>query len=124
MLETAGMASGVFAPMVAGALIGPLGLTGLLALDLLSAGFAIGALLFVPIPSPRPSDVGRDAPAKFWRDALYGFRFIPDRPSLLGLQLILMVGNLFSTIPNALFAPMILVRTGNDELACGWHSTL
>ena len=119
MLDMAGRASGVFAPMLAGALIGPLGLTGLLVLDLVSAGFAIGALLFVPIPSPQPSDVGRGAQASFWKEAMYGFRFILERPSLLGLQLVFMMGNLFHTIPVAVFAPMILARTGNDELAFG-----
>ena len=119
MLEMAGMASGVFAPMIAGALIGPLGLTGLLVLDLASAGFAIGALLFVPIPSPKPSEVGREARAGFWKEAIYGFRFILDRPSLLGLQLVFMMGNLFYTIPMAIFPAMILARTGNDELAFG-----
>jgi MFS family permease len=119
MLEMAGMASGVFAPMLAGALIGPLGLTGLLVLDLVSAGFAIGALLFVSIPSPRPSEAGHEAGQSFWKEALYGFRFILERPSLLGLQLIFMMGNLFHTIPISIFAPMILARTGNNELIFG-----
>lgn len=119
MLDMAGMASGVFAPMVAGALIGPLGLTGLLIIDLLSAAFAIGALLFVPIPSPSSSETGREAGGGFWKEAIYGFRFILDRPSLLGLQLVFMAGNFFHTIPIAVFAPMILARTGNDELIFG-----
>jgi MFS family permease len=119
MLDMAGMASGVFAPMIAGALIGPLGLTGLLILDLASAGFAIGALLFVPIPSPKPSEAGHEAQTGFWKEAGFGFRFILDRPSLLGLQLVFMMGNLFYTIPMAIFPAMILARTGNDELAFG-----
>jgi MFS family permease len=116
MLEMAGAASGIFAPMIAGALIGPLGLTGLLLIDLASAGFAIGALLFVRIPSPQPSDAGGE---NFLREALYGFRFIMDRPSLLGLQLVFMLGNFFFTIAFAVFAPMVLARTGNDELIFG-----
>lgn len=71
MLDLAGNSSAVFAPLVAGALIAPLGiwmirmvpamaqrtgteagLTALLVLDLVSAAFAIGTLLFVHIPSP------------------------------------------------------------------------
>jgi hypothetical protein len=119
MLEMAVMASGVFAPMLAGALIGPLGLTGLLVVDLISAGFAIGSLLFVPIPSPTSSTAGREAGGRFWKEAVYGFHFILERPSLLGLQLVFMAGNFFHTIPIAVFAPMILARTGNNEMIFG-----
>jgi MFS transporter, DHA3 family, macrolide efflux protein len=138
MLELAGNSSAVFAPILAGALIGPLGLwtartlpaiaaragsnaglTALLALDLLSAGFAIGSLLFVHIPQPERSESGREAEGTFWAEALYGLRYILARPSLLGLQIVFMVGNFFSSLGFSVFDPMILARTGSDELVFG-----
>jgi hypothetical protein len=52
-------------------------------------------------------------------EAAYGFRYIFQRPSLLGLQLIFFFGNLFSGIGFILLAPMILSRTGNNSLVFG-----
>jgi MFS family permease len=119
MLELAGNASHIFAPMVAGALIAPLGLTGLLILDLFSAAAAIGTLLFVHIPQPPRTEAGRDAAGGFWTEVAYGFRYIFARPSLLGLQTVFMVGNFFTGLCFSVFAPMLLGRTGNNEWIFG-----
>lgn len=48
-----------------------------------------------------------------------GFQYIFQRPGLLGLQMMFLVGNLFSGIIFTLLAPMVLSRTGNDSLALG-----
>ena len=138
MLDLAGNSSAVFAPLVAGALIGPLGiwvirmfpvmaqratteagLTVLLALDLISAAFAIGSLLFVYIPQPERSETGREAQGSFWHQAVFGLRYILARPSLLGLQLVFLVGNFFASLGNSVRAPMILARTGSNQLTFG-----
>ena len=121
MLSAATSSSGILAPMLAGALIGPLGLTGLFVVDVCSAAVAIGTLLLVHIPQP----VSRDAETKasFFQDAAYGFRYILDRPSLLGLQSVFMVGNFFFNLAFVVLAPMILARTGSDEWALGTVQT-
>jgi DHA3 family macrolide efflux protein-like MFS transporter len=119
MLELAGNGSYVFAPIVAGTLLGPLGLTGLLVIDLISAAIAIGALLVVHIPQPARSEPGPTVKGSFWEDAVHGFRYIFQQPSLLGLQTVFLVGNFFAGLAFAVFAPMILGRTGNDELVFG-----
>jgi MFS family permease len=119
MLEMAGNASRIFAPLLAGALIGPLGLTGLLIIDLVSASAAIGTLLFAHIPQPPRTEAGREAEGSFLKEAAYGFRYIFARPSLLGLQTVFLFGNLFSALGFSVMAPMILGRTGNDEMVFG-----
>lgn len=119
MLELAGNASRVFAPLLAGALIAPVGLVGLLVIDLISAAVAIGTLLFAHIPQPASTEAGREGRGNFLKEAAYGFRYIFARPSLLGLQTVFLVGNFFSELAFAVFAPMILGRTGNDELVFG-----
>jgi MFS family permease len=119
MLQLAGSGSRVFAPLAAGALLGPLGLTGLLIIDLVSAAVAIGALLIVHIPQPVKTEVARRAGGSFFQEAVYGFRYIFQRPSLLGLQTVFMVGNIFAGLSFAVVAPLILSRTGNDELVFG-----
>jgi len=119
MLEMAGRASNIFAPLLAGALIVPLGLGGILAIDLFSATVAIGTLLFVHVPQPPLSKAGREGAGTFLQEMVFGFRYILARPSLLGLQTVFLVGNFFSSICFSVMAPMILSRTGNDELVFG-----
>ena len=119
MLEMAGSGSRVLAPLLAGALIGPLGLAGVLIIDLVSAAAAIGTLLFVHIPQPPRTEAGLEGQGSLLKETAYGFRYIFARPSLLGLQTVFLVGNLFSGLGWAVFAPMILGRTGNNQMILG-----
>jgi hypothetical protein len=123
LLQLANAASGIFAPLLAAALLGFIGLTGIMAIDVVSFAFAIGALLFVFIPQPERSEAGREAKANLWDESLYGFRHILRRRSLLGLQLVFMGGNLFAGLGFTLMAPLILARTGNNELILGSVNT-
>lgn len=110
---------GVLAPLLAGALLPFIGLTGILAIDVVTFFFAVGALLFVHIPQPRKTEEGQKESGNIWSEAAYGFTYIFARPSLLGLQLVFFFGNLFSGIGFTLMAPMILARTASDSLIFG-----
>ncbi len=119
MLELAGNASLVIAPLLAGALIAPLGVAGILTIDLCSAVFAIITLLLVHVPQPEKSAAGQEGEGNFFQEAIYGFRYIFAHPSLLGLQLIFLAGNFFNGLAFSVFAPMILGRTNNNEIIFG-----
>jgi len=119
MLEMAWAASSVFAPLMAGILLGTIGLTGILIIDVITFVFAIGALLVVSIPQPPKHKVGLRERGSIWQESLYGFRYIWKRPSLLALQLLFAVGNLVDYGGFVLFAPMILARTDGNELVLG-----
>jgi MFS transporter, DHA3 family, macrolide efflux protein len=110
---------GVLAPLLAGALLPFIGLTGILAIDVVTFFFAVGALLFVHIPQPRKTEEGQKKSGNIWSEAAYGFTYIFARPSLLGLQLVFFFGNLFSGIGFTLMAPMILARTDSNSLIFG-----
>jgi MFS family permease len=110
---------GVVAPFLAGALLPFIGLTGIMLIDVVTFIFAIGTLLFVFIPQPQRTEEGRQSQGSIWKEAAYGFQYIFARPSLLGLQMIFFVGNLFATTGFTLVAPMILARTAQDSLAYG-----
>lgn len=112
-------ASGILAPLLAGAALGLFGLTFVLIVDIVTFVLAIGALLLVRIPSPPRTDSGTEGQGSIWRESAYGFRYIFRRPSLLGLQIVFMAGNFLSGIGLTLMAPMILARTGNNELIFG-----
>ncbi len=111
---------GVFAPLIAGALLPLIGFTGILLLDVSTFIFAVLALLLVHIPHPQRTEDGQKGEGGFLKEAAYGFKYIFERPGLLGLQTIFFFGNLFSNVAITVTAPMILLRTNNDTSAFGW----
>lgn len=119
LMDLAGASSGIFAPILAGALLGIIGLEGVLLIDIVTFVFAVSTLAFVHIPQPPITEAGREAQGSIWREAIFGFRYILRRPSLLGLQLVFFTGNFLSALGFTVLAPMILARTGNNELIFG-----
>ena len=115
---------GIFAPLMAGALIGWIGLQGILLIDVITFCFAIGALLLVAIPNTPVTAEGQKGRGSLLKEAGYGFWYILKRPSLLGLQLVFLIGNFFVSIPAAIYAALILARSGNNELIFGTVNTL
>jgi len=107
---------GVLSPLLAGALLPLVGLVGLLALDVVTFFAAIGALLMVDVPQPARTAEGQKGQGNMWREAAYGFQYILQRPSLLGLQLLFFFGNLFTGIGRSVLAPMVLARTASDSV--------
>ena len=109
----------IVAPLMGGALLPVIGLKGILLIDFLTFFIAIGALLFVVVPQPEKTKEGQEGKGSLLKEAAYGFKYIFQRPSLIYLQSILFLSNIFIGFRNALFAPMILSRTANDSLAFG-----
>ncbi len=118
MLALAQNASGIFGPAAAGALIGFIGKTGIIAFDIISILVAVSALMVVPIPQPVAARAAAVRPSLL-QDSLFGFRYIAARPSFLGLQLVFLVINFTGSLCFPLMAPMVLSKTGNDTVALG-----
>jgi len=112
---------GIFGPLLAGMMYMAVGLSGILAINLIAFVISIGALLFVDVPAPPRTVEGDLSHNKFLDEAIYGIKYIFQRPGLLGLQLIFFTGNLFSGIALSVAAlyPMILLRTGNNTETLG-----
>lgn len=119
MLSLVYSASGVAAPFLAGALIGIIGIGGILTIDIVTFVIAVLALLVVFVPQPAETESGRAGRGSLWKESGYGFRYILDRPSLLGLQLVFFAINFVASFGIILLAPMVLGRTGDNELALG-----
>ena len=117
MLSLADTASNIFAPILAGSLLGIIGVPGILMIDLATFIFAIGALVMVHIPQPRITEEGRQAQGSIFKEAVFGFRYILTRRSLLSLQLVFLTGNFFIGVPLAVQAAMVLANTGSNEKA-------
>lgn len=125
MMSLVDAGPGVLAPVLAGAILalslqGPFDSFALIMLiDLVTFFLAIGALLIVHVPQPEKTVEGQKAQGGLLKEGLWGFKYIFERPSLLGLQMIFFFGNLVSGIGFAVFAPMILARTDQNSLIFG-----
>jgi MFS family permease len=110
---------GVVAPLLAGALLPHIGLNGILLIDVATFLLAIGALLLVHVPPPAQTVDGQAGKGSLWHEATFGFKYIFQRPSLLGYVVLLFVANFFLGFPNSVHIPLVLSRTGNDSLILG-----
>lgn len=119
MISLAESGSGIFAPLLAGALLGIIGLQGILLVDMATFVFAVATLAFVAIPNPPRTAEGTAGEGSLLRESAYGFRYIFARPSLLGLQLVFLVGNFFAGLAFTTLPALILARTNQNELLFG-----
>lgn len=119
LISLAETGTDIIAPILAAGLLGLIGLGGILAFDLFTLALAIGSLLIVHVPQPEASKVGLESRGSLWQESLFGFIYILKHPGLLGVQIVFLLGNFFSSICYILFNPMILARTGNNELVLG-----
>ena len=119
MLSLTESASSIAAPVLAGLLLAVIGIGGILVIDVVTFIFAVTMVIFIVIPEPQRTTTDAAAANSFWSEIVYGFRYILARPSLLGLQMAFLGSNFFGGIGMVLLAPMVLARTGDNELALG-----
>lgn len=119
MLMLAESASGIAAPILAGALLVIVGLGGIMSFDVASFVLAVLAVLVIAIPQPARSADGEAGRGSLLAESVYGFRYIRQRSSLLGVQIAFFFDNLFSMIGLILLPAMILARTGSNTVALG-----
>lgn len=114
-------APGIIGPVLAVLLFRGVGLSGILVINLLSYAVSIAALLIVDVPLTPHTQEGEQAHGEFFKEAMYGVRYILKRPGLLGVQLIFFFGNFFSGVAlsvTSLFT-MVSLRTGGDPSNAG-----
>ncbi len=109
--------STILAPALAGALLAFSELSLILWIDIVTFSIAIIALVLVHIPQP-PANTS-ESPRNLIAEAGYGFRYLIQRRGLLGLLISFTTFNFFIMIGIVLLAPMILARTGNNEVILG-----
>jgi hypothetical protein len=120
MLSLAYDGSHMFAPMLAGALLAPLGVSGIMTIDLTTCLAAVLVVSAMRISRPVESAAGKAARGLLRHELSFGFRDITRHPGLLGILLILTVVNLFAAITYFGVLPaMVLSRSQGNEVALG-----
>jgi len=119
MIGMVASATAIISPVAAGALLGFIGINGIMFIDIATFLFAVSMLLMVRIPQPAESGEGKKAKGSMWRESAFGFRFLLQRKPLLYLLMSYAVLNLVLTFAFSIQSPMILARTNTNELLLG-----
>jgi len=117
MLGSARALSGMLAPIFAAALLGSIGLRGIMLIDLATFLFAFGTLIFIHVPQPKQSEIGIQNTGTLWQEIQFGFRYIYEKQSLRALTFLFVVAGFFLAIGATLIVPLVLSGTGNNESA-------
>lgn len=106
MVQTGFSVEGLLAPVLAGLLVGIIGVDGMILIDFVTFFAAIGTLLAVQIPQP---EVTEEKKAQtILRDIQIGWEFLSQRRGLVALAGYIGFVNLFATSVMALITPLIL----------------
>ncbi len=108
MLQIVSAGTVLISPLVAGGLMGMLGLHGVLLADFVTFLFSILSLVLIRIPRPETTAEGRAGRGSLLHEAVYGWKYITARSGLLSLLIFLALANFLMEMSVVLFTPMIL----------------
>ncbi|MEK7328700.1 MAG: MFS transporter, partial [Chloroflexota bacterium] len=108
MLQIVSAGTMLVSPFVAGALIGTIGLQGVVLADFATFLFAILTILLVRIPRPETTAEGLAGKGSLLHESTYGWKYIKARSGLLALLVFLAIANFLIELNAVLFTPMIL----------------
>jgi len=123
--QTIGGAVNIISPPLGALLLSVLPLHGIMAIDVLTAAFAIVPLFFVHIPQPERAAVAQVAQAKptLWTDMREGLRYVIGWPGLLGICLLATLLN-FTMAPAMSLMPLLITgHFGGRVLQLGWMNS-
>jgi DHA3 family macrolide efflux protein-like MFS transporter len=114
MVQSAGALGGILAPLLAGFLFVTIGLGGIVLIDFATYFFAVSALLLVRIPQPRLEPSTEEEKGKVIRDVRFAWRYLRERPGLLGLLFYYASVNFFLSAVFVLSGPLLLSQHDAD----------
>ncbi len=107
--------AGVAGPFLAGMLLVPIGLSGVLILDLFTFLFAAAVLLFVPIPDPDKNEQQEEEPS-IRREAKLGWHYIRERRGLIHLMIFAGLVNLITGMVVVSIMPLAVSFAGEAQV--------
>lgn len=117
MVQTGNGVALVGGPALAGVLMSQFPISSVLLVDALT--FAVGMLALIAARVPRPLRATPVAEPNLWQEAATGFRYVRERPGLLGLLGVFGLSNFFFGIASIAITPLVLSVAHNDERLLG-----
>lgn len=106
----------ILAPPLAAALVGTIGVQGVVAIDLATFLFGMSMLLTVALPAPAASAPRARGWGALLAESWQGWRYIRERPGLVGLVVYLAALNLLLRLGTVLLTPLVLAFTSAVRL--------
>jgi MFS transporter, DHA3 family, macrolide efflux protein len=104
--------AGVVSPFIAGMLYEPIGLVGILMIDIVSLFICTGAILFLSWPELKKSNAEKN---DLWKEAIQGYQFLWKYKPLLYLFLYFAWWNFILNGPLELAVPYFLLKAGSES---------
>jgi len=119
MAAVVSSASGIAAPLLAGALLAVVEIPTIMVIDLVTFGFALFTLAIISIPQPESSQEAQAGRGSIWKETRFGLNYILARRSLTAIFLLFMASNIHAAFGYPMMTPMILAKTGDDSVILG-----
>jgi MFS transporter, DHA3 family, macrolide efflux protein len=113
--ETGSALAQLAAPAAAGALLGAIGLVGVLTLDLATFAFAVLTLLSIRLPQPVAA-ASEDRGSSLLQEAAYGWQRVREKPGLTALLVLMVFTNFTLGLVQVLLTPLVLSFATAAEL--------
>ena len=99
---------GILTPILAGALLTTIGMLGIIIIDIATFLFALVTLILVKIPQPKRTQEQAAEKHSVWKDVVFGWRYLAERPGLMGLLWYFALVNFFLNISAVMIGPLVL----------------
>ncbi|WP_373528908.1 MFS transporter [Nostoc sp.] len=106
----------LISPLLAGLLIETIQMQGVILLDFTTFLFALLTLLLVRVPNPKTTSAHQAEKSSLLEEAAYGWNYIMERPSLLGLLTFFAISNFLVGVIWVLATPLVLSFTSATVL--------
>lgn len=106
MAQTGIAIAQIVGPMLAGVLVSLISLSGILITDALT--FVVGVATLAVARIPRPDSASRPARQGLLQEAAMGWRYVHDRPGLMGLLAVYGGNNFLLSMASVVIAPLVL----------------
>ncbi|QTA91524.1 Major facilitator superfamily transporter [Desulfonema magnum] len=116
MTQTGRAIARLLSPVLAGVLLGTIGLYGIIVIDFATFVMALIPLIFVRIPDVTPDPGRKTGKKSLFHEAMYGWRYITEQSGLFGLLIFFTIANFFAGLAGVLFTPLILSFTSASVL--------
>jgi MFS family permease len=109
--------AGIVAPVLAGVFYTVIGIAGIILIDLATFLFAVTVALFIHIPHPTQTEIGRAFTGGFWKEAFSALKFLVSRRALFIFVLYMAFINFMLNGPLDLALPYLILLTGSEKIA-------
>ena len=116
MMQAGMGAQFIVSPVLAGLLVGPLGITGIIAIDFITFFMAVGALILVRIPKPEKTSEGSKGAGSLWNEVKQSLVFMRERAGLSRLLVMIAMGNFMIGFLAVLAGPMMLSMFESEKI--------